>query len=153
MRWKQGLCVFLALAAACCTTAGLAQAAVREPHSPENAVPTVVTSPRSPNDREAPAATQSQQYYAVIYAPQLEAGESIMLGSLDRKLQQEVFVNEKCEALIEPIPPGIYYAHHDTVGTMLFCLHNNASVSFLAGNGWADGELLYLSNLTGDKLS
>lgn len=149
MRWKQGLCVALALATACGTTIGLAQAAVNEPSSPEISVPVETRSPRSPNNTMAPVSVQSssQGFYILFRAQQLDTGAEIELYSSNRVLLQQLFVDSNHEAVSNRLMPGNYLVYHKQIGFVQISVHDNASVSVLGGNGWSDGEIIYLSSL------
>lgn len=145
MHLKQGLCVVLALATACTTSAFLAKAAVKEPSVAANVAPAAAFSPRSPNDRSAPGADEATAFSACIRAETLTPGAVIDLLSPNRKLLQRLSVNDQHEVVADAVSPGKYIIENDEIGSVLFTLHENASLSVLGGSGWTDGEILYLS--------
>lgn len=144
MHFKQGLCVVLALATACMSSVLLAQAAVTEPA--ERLIAAKAYSPRSPNDNTAPDSDAEKALSICLHAEQLEPGAFIDLLTPNRTLLQRLTVDERQEAVAEAIPPGKYIAENDNLGSVLFLLHENASLSVLGGSGWTDGEILYLSD-------
>lgn len=142
MHLKQGLIVVLALATACTTSAFFARAAVSEPAAPAKAE---AFSPRSPNDRGAPDDAVNE-LLLTLHAEQLESGAVIDILTPNRTQLQQSVINDRHEAVIGEIPPGKYIAENSALGSVLFTLHDNASVSVLGGCGWTDGEILYLSD-------
>ncbi|MCQ2419390.1 MAG: hypothetical protein MJ085_06350 [Clostridia bacterium] len=144
MRFKQGLCVVLALATACMSSVLLVQAAVTEPAEISNAAKTY--SPRSPNDNYAPDSDMHDALLVSLYAEQLESGAVIDILTPNRTQLQHLIVNDRHEAVADAIPPGKYIAENRDLGSVLFLLHENASLSVLGGCGWTDGEILHLSD-------
>lgn len=148
MNWKRGLCVAIMLALSIWTSVGILSEALAQG---ETAVPSETqgesNSPRSPDISEAPAEKTADLTLVrmMIHADELSVGGQIEIMTPNRRLLQRLTVDEQHEAVTQALPPGQYLAVSEQLGSVLFSLHENASVAVIGGNGWSDGEMLCMS--------
>lgn len=147
MRWKRGVCVLLLVAIAGGTTAGILCSGVAEAKEPSPQTQAQTKSPRSPNIPQTLAREKADFMLVrmMIRAEELEEGSTIDIETPSRQLVQTLTVNERHEAVTDGLQPGQYLAVSETIGSVLFSLHENASVSVIGGNGWSDGEMVWMS--------
>lgn len=104
-------------------------------------------SPRSPNIVDALAREKADTGVVrmVIHADELPQDSVIEITTPGRTVLQTLTVNEQHEVVTNGLQPGQYLAISDEIGAVLFSLHDNASVAVLGGNGWSDGEMVYMT--------
>lgn len=74
-------------------------------------------------------------------------GRAVLYSSQGDWMQNLTFYNG--ETLTMAMPPGDYYLQREDGTQIGFRLAQNASLRMVGGNGWTDGEILYLENEPG----
>lgn len=93
---------------------------------------------------EPTAATDATEGSLWVRMVMVSALPEIRLCRPDGVLLQSLKTNERGQAATDLLQPGEYLAVTDD-SRVSFRLNENASITVLEGNGWSDGELLYLS--------
>ncbi len=148
MSWKRGMCAVALLALAGGVTVYLAVTAINRPAAAANAQADLEAySPRSPNIPEVLTREKADDgtVRMMIHAEELPQNSIIEITTPGRTVLQTLTVNAQHEAVTNGLQPGQYLAISQQIGAVLFALHDNASVAVLGGNGWSDGEAVYMT--------
>lgn len=148
MYWKRGVCVALLVAVVGSVTGYIAATAIDKAHGANTAQLELETdSPRSPNIYEALAREKADAGVVrmMIHADELPEGSVIEIATPGKTVLQTLTVNNQHEVVTNGLQPGQYLAISEEIGAVLFSLHDNASVAMLSGNGWSDGEMVFMT--------
>lgn len=86
-----------------------------------------------------------QGYYMAIRTP-LPRTETVEIYDTAGKHIQTLAVGEDGQVTAGPLAPGNYRTWNRSLGSVQFQLRDNAAVEVRGGNGWSDGEILYLKD-------
>ncbi len=112
------------------------------------------TDPDSPApEPEAPRVNHSEHTQALwMRMVIVSQDQEIRLCRPDGSLLQTLYSNEEGQSATDLLEPGEYLAVSQQ-SRVAFLLEENASISVLRGNGWSDGEVLYLSGADNASLT
>lgn len=103
--------------------------------------------------RETAQQTQTNtELYCVSVCTQQQAEAFVTVLNEDGYTVGNWWTDEEGCTVIGPLAPGTYYAKGKYTGYAKFTLADNAAVSVQAGYGWADGELLHLTDFEPSRL-
>ena len=125
------ICAFLLMVLTLAGSMGMIGAAVSPAPEPST-VPTVIGSP---------AAADETLWVRMMMVSEVP---DIRLCRTDGALLQELSTNDAKQAATDLLQPGEYLAV-TAESRVTFRLNSNASITVISGEGWTDGEILYLT--------